>query len=365
MLTRPSALILGGGPAGAATAMLLARSGISVLVAERSREPHEVVCGGFVSGDALRILRRLGVCAADQGARPITRLRLVLGRRRLETPLPFPAVGLSRRTLDAALLQAAARSGARVERGLAARQVDPRERRVVLSDGAEMTPTALFLASGKHDVRGAGRVRRRRGDEAVGLRTRIAPGPSLARDLAEVIELHLFAEGYAGLLTQEDGSVNFCLSVSASRLRGVDGRVDQLVASLAEEAPALAERLDAGARIGAWSSIARVPYGFIAEHTAAGVFRVGDQAAVIASLAGDGVAVALHSAEQASAAFLSGGAPAAMGYQRALASRAAAPLRLASALRFAGERPRLAAPLLAAVGLRPGLLGLAARLTRL
>ena len=52
-----------------------------------------------------------------------------------------------------------------------------------------------------------------------GLRTALAPWPRLERALDGVIELHLFDGGYAGLLLQEDGSANLCLSAARRRLK--------------------------------------------------------------------------------------------------------------------------------------------------
>ena len=62
------------------------------------------------------------------------------------------------------------------------------------------------------------------------------------------------------------------------------------------------------------ASIARVPYGyFCADHAAAdGLYRVGDQAAVIPSFTGEGVAIALRSARLAAAAVLAGDGRSAM-----------------------------------------------------
>ena len=58
------------------------------------------------------------------GRGPITRIRLVRGARVIETALPFPAAGLSRRTLDPALLDTAEAAGATVLRGHAVRRLD-------------------------------------------------------------------------------------------------------------------------------------------------------------------------------------------------------------------------------------------------
>src|SRR4051794_41197896 len=120
-MRRAQALIVGGGPAGSAAAITLARAGVACEVLERSREPQDMVCGGFLGWDALAALSSLGVDAHALGARPITRLRLVSAESEAEAALPHAAAGLSRRTLDGALLAAAEAAGAIVRRGVTVR----------------------------------------------------------------------------------------------------------------------------------------------------------------------------------------------------------------------------------------------------
>jgi hypothetical protein len=198
----------------------------------------------------------------------------------------------------------------------------------------------------------------------LGLRIRLAASPALAAALDGIIELHLFAGGYAGLLLQEDGGVNLCLSVSAGRLRAAGGSPAALIGMLGREAPLLGERHAAATRAGAWATVARVPYGWRARETVPGLFRVGDQAAVIASLAGDGLGIALASGSAAARSFLRGGADAAPDFQSDFAGRIRRPVRLAEALRRCGERPWLARPLLGLLAHAPGLLARAAAMTR-
>jgi len=191
----------------------------------------------------------------------------------------------------------------------------------------------------------------------------LPPRPDLDAALAGIIELHLYDGGYAGLLLQEDGAANFCLSVSRARLAAA-GSPEALVDALAAEAPLLAERLGAD-RPSRWEAIAGVPYGWRAAATEPGLFRLGDQAAVIASLAGDGIAVALASGEAAARAWLAGGPCASVDYQRGFARRAARPVGIAEALRHGAERGLTRQAMLRILKLVPGVAGLAARLTRI
>jgi flavin-dependent dehydrogenase len=361
---RTAALIVGGGPAGSAAAIALARGGAAPLLIERSREPHDVVCGGFLGWDALTGLGRLGIDPAALGAKPITRLRLFGSKRRVEAPLPHAAAGLSRRVLDEALLTEAGRAGTAIERGVTARRAEGLVLR--LADGSSLAADALFLATGKHDLRGLSRPREASGeDPAVGLRARLTPSARLTRDLEGVIELHLFERGYAGLLLQEDGSANLCLSVAASRLANANGKAETLLAELAADAPALAERWGEAADTRKWLAVSGVPYGWRAVETTPGLFRLGDQAAVIASLAGDGVAIALGSGMIAAEHYLGHGTAGSAAYQRAFARQSRRPLAIAGALRSFGEDRRIAPPLLALLAHFPGLASMFARFTRI
>jgi menaquinone-9 beta-reductase len=357
---RVSALIVGGGPAGSAAGIALAGAGIEAAIIERHAAPQDVVCGGFLGWDALAALRRLGIDAGALGARPITRLRLVSASDEVEAALPHAAGGLSRRTLDAALLESAEAGGVSVRRGIAVRSADLARRCLKLDGGEEVGGDALLIATGKHELRGAARPRDTSADPT-GLRTSLAPSPALERLLDGVIELHLFDGGYAGLLLQEDGRANLCLSAARERLKAAGG-IERLVSALADELPALAERLRQG-KSGDWSAVSGVPYGWRAGSTEAGVYRIGDQAAVIASLAGDGIAIALTSG-MAAAEAIDRGEPAEE-YQRAFSRRARRPIEAAEALRWAAEHPAPRKAAMRVLKTVPRLTGLAALLTRI
>jgi flavin-dependent dehydrogenase len=350
-------VIVGGGPAGAAAAIALARGGARPLLLERHAEVHDSLCGGFLGWDALRQLTRIGIDTAALGARPIDRLRLIAGGRMIERRLPGIAAGLSRRALDGALMAAAAGAGAAIERGVSVREAIGASQ-LRLDDGATIMTDSLFLATGKRELRGLARPRAAGDDPAVGLRLRLGPIAAVDR----VIELHLFDRGYAGLLRQEDGATNLCLSVARSRLEDAGGRPEQLLASLAADSPRLAERL-AALPITTIQAVAAVPYGWRARQGEPGLFRLGDQAGVIASLAGDGVAIALTSGWTAATSWLAGGAAAAPSWQSGFARRLARPLGIGEALRhLAQRRPD---QLLQLAGLAPWLMGLAATATRI
>ena len=355
-MRRAAALIIGGGPAGSAAAITLGRAGAAPVLIERSAGERDVVCGGFLGWDALAALKRLGLDPAKLGARPIHRLRLAAGRHMVERELPKPAAGLSRRRLDATLLHLAEEAGAVVLRGKAVRAIE--DGHVRLDDGEEMAAEALFIATGKHELRGAARSLGGR-PVSVGLRTALPPTSPLLEALAGTIELHLYDGGYAGLLVQEDGAVNLCLSVARSRMAAAASPTE-LFSALVKEAPLLGERV--GSVPEQWEAIAGVPYGWRATTTGGDCYRIGDQAAVIASLAGDGIAIALASGAAAACAQL-GGVDAAR-FQQEFAGRARRPILIAEMLRHMAEHRRERAVMMRLAKIR-GAASLATRLTRI
>jgi flavin-dependent dehydrogenase len=362
-MRRTPALIVGGGPAGASAAIVLAHARAPHLLVERSRETGDTICGGFLSWRTLESLQKLGVEPAALGPARITTVRLIAGERLVETPLRRAAHGVSRRLLDSVLLQRAIDAGAAVERGVAARAIDGLTAR--LDDGADLVGDALFLASGKHDVRGTSRPAEARGhDPVLGLRVRLAQTPGLDRLIGDAIELHLFDRGYVGIVRQEDGSANVCLAVHRSAMLEA-GSPAALLDQLARDQPRLGERLAYRSDGLPIDAIANVPYGWRATRGAQGLFRLGDQAGVIPSLAGEGMGIAIASGIRASHAYLADGPGGAHRFQRRFASATARPIRLAGAVRNAAEWPALTAALLPLLGRFPGMIDTIAAFTRI
>ena len=344
-------------------AIALARAGTRPLVLERNRDPSDPLCGGFLSWTALERLKNLGIDASDMRAHPITRLALFAGERSAEAELPAPAAAVSRRMLDTTLLAMAEAAGAAVERGVRVRKLD--RQGALLADGAVIHGGQHVLATGKHEMPG----QRRDGeleDSVLGLRWRLTAPDALANVLAGTIELHCFRGGYAGLVMQENGQANLCLAIRQSRFAEEGKSPDALLTALANEAPALAWRIGASSAVVGPDAIANVPYGWRLTPSSAappGLWRLGDQAGVIASLTGEGISLALAGGLKAAEAIRTGAPPET--FQADFCKDLHRPLTVAQLLMRAIERPGTAAFAARASALWPPLLRTAARATRL
>jgi len=325
------ALIVGGGLAGGALATALAEAGRSVVLLERETGPHDKVCGEFLSREAILYLETLGIDPLALGACRIHSVRLSGGAGVATVKLPFPALSLSRRALDDALLRRAADAGADVRLGARVQSLDsdPGGWRARLSAGDPVSGKAAFLATGKHDLRGWARPAGRQPD-LIGFKMHLSLSPAQAAQLAGHVELTLFRGGYAGLEPVEGGLANLCLLVRRSRYAALGQQWEALLEAMRADSALLAARLD-GARP-CWDrplAISSIPYGYV-RRTGDGLWRLGDQAAVIPSFAGDGMSIALHSARLAARYYLDGASVDA--YQRRMARDVGTAVRCATLL---------------------------------
>lgn len=327
------------------------------MLVDRDHEVGDALCGGFLSWRTAQRLRAVGIGPVELGAHPIERLVLFAGGSEAEAPLPSSGFGLSRRALDSALRRRAVAMGAE----LVIDRIRAVEAGIAQGETGDHRAEALFLATGKHDVRGQARPRAA-ADPALGLRMRIPAQAGLRSLLAKRIELHLFIGGYAGIVLQEDGSANFCFALRKSLLAQAGGDPRGLIDWLAAEHAPFAERMAFAQPDLPIDSIGAVPYGWVCRDTEPGLYRLGDQAAVIPSLAGEGMAIALASGAAAAEAWLAG--ETAQTYQRRFAARARRPVAAAGMVWRLAEQPVGARALVGLTRNAPWLARVAMKLTR-
>jgi len=299
-------LIVGGGVAGCAASIALARKGRSVTLIEREPTPRHKVCGEFLSGEALEDLHALGIDVASLGAVPIHRVRLAAARRAAQAPLPFPAASLTRKALDTALIAEAIAAGVRVERGHSVQSLSRTTTnlwRAMLNDGSAFEAPTAFLSTGKHDLRG--RSRPKDPHQWVAFKMYYRLSAAQAADLADASELTLYAGGYGGIQPVENGVANFCCVVQRRYFARAGLRWEGLLAKMQQDCPHLAMRLEgAEPLLDKPITITHIPYGYLRRATEDGLYCIGDQAAVIPSFTGDGISIALHTARRGAAAYL-------------------------------------------------------------
>lgn len=297
--------IIGAGPGGALAAILLARRGWDVTLIEQHRFPRDKVCGECVSALGVEALGRSGLIPELQDAGAIRLTRAILHDRngnRVESLLPRPMLGISRRAMDDLLLQAARRAGAallqpvRVE----AMQFDAgnpfnssvhlRIRDLQNNALRTLTPSLVILADGKSALPSS--PPKASGDIGIKAHWENVSGPR------DAIELFGCAGCYGGLAPIEADRCNTAFSVPAARLRAHRGDIDALFEELLGENPSLCRRLAGAKRIGGWLA-APLPRFGVARKWRPNVIPVGNAAAALEPIGGEGMGLALRSSELA------------------------------------------------------------------
>ena len=308
-------LVVGGGPAGAMAALMLARAGVGVTILDRAVFPRDKLCGDSVNPGAMALLARHGLATEiERRALPVSGM-LVTGPGGATVRALYPAgvVGRSilRRDLDALLLEAAIREGARVEQGVRVTSA-----LVESAHGARRVAGALLQSQGRTVARPARVVIGADGRHsslafALGLARhprrprRWAIGAYFAgvRDLSDVGEMHVRRGHYIGVAPVPDGLANACLVVPEARARAIGfASADALEHALGDD-----EQLGARFQHARRATPVTVLGPLAVDAGSAGLeglLLAGDAAGFIDPMTGDGLRLALRGGELAAAAAL-------------------------------------------------------------
>ncbi len=286
-------LVAGGGPAGAVAALVLARRGVRVLLADAGLDPG--VPGTITVGPgALAAFSAVGLASEVTAVmRPLAGLDLRRGPRRISLAGPGEMGLVAARTLGEGLRQAAARAGAQVREGV--HVGDPLldgavVRGATLTDGTRRVrlPAAVTIAAdgrGSMLARSLGllhhpRVMRRR---AVVARFAGMVDPPAGK------ELHLLREGWAAVTPLPDGEVLLHVVGSAGR----EGEAPlHAMRRLVASDPHLAARLVVAEVVGGPWAVGPVE-AMAPRPGGPGVLLAGDAAGCVETLGGHGLHVAV------------------------------------------------------------------------
>ena len=355
-------IVVGGGPAGSATALLLARAGIGVLIVERARFPRTKVCGEYLNGGAVDALGRLGVLDAVRGVSSALRgVRLVPpGAPPVALAFPRPALACARDVLDAVLLDAAVAAGATLERARVDELIVENGRcagvRVRTAEGGLEERRAQVLAGAD----GLGSVVARK----LGLTKPVRRGARYAvgghyegfGSFDGHVEMYVGGGAYFALNPLSEVRANVMVVVPKDRLatwsRDVDSGVGGAADALGRGVRAFADAVRIGPRV----SIGPLAHD-VRRPSAPGALLVGDAAGFLDPFTGQGIFLALTGAERAADAIAA-----------SLHDRAAEPAAFAAYARWRSNdvawRRRLCATVALLVDVPPLARRAAARLAR-
>ena len=307
-------IVVGAGPAGAATAIFLAERGLDVLVLDRAVFPRPKLCGEYLSPEAARLLDRLGVLKALDvaGAVPLGGMRItapdgtvVVGRYRPVDgwrPYRDHALAIPRETLDATLADR-----------LRALPLDFRERMrvtdVLVEDGQVVGVEAVDANGASHRFRAplvvaadgrASVVAHRLGLHRAHRLQRMAIVTYLTGlgDVTDLGEIFVDPPDYAILNPVAPGRVNMSIVVPLAHAAPFSDRLDTFFAARVSQLRHLARRVSGAEVVARVRALGPLAYR-VAAPTMGGVMLVGDAAGFYDPFTGEGVFTGLRSAELA------------------------------------------------------------------
>lgn len=284
-------VVIGGGPAGCAAAIVAARRGARVLLLERGRFPRHKVCGEFVSAESLGLLRDL--VAPDfriliSDAPRIERARIFADGSELQTAIDPPAASITRLDLDFALWSSCVQSGVDARAESTVREVDGAGP-FRLGIGSEILESkTLINASGRwSNFAAASKRAQATNDRWIGVKAHFLEAHAPAS-----VDLYFFEGGYCGV--QPVGPLGNGCGTRVNACAMVRADVATTLREVLECHPALLERSRAWRPL--METVSTSPLVFHEpEPLQNGMLQVGDSAAFVDPFVGDGISLALRS----------------------------------------------------------------------
>lgn len=287
-------LIIGGGLAGLTAALHLQQSGMEVILIEKNSYPHHRVCGEYISNEVLPYLKWLDADPSVLHPSVISNMQFTtVSGRRIATRLPMGGFGISRYRLDHFLCQKFLAKGGRLIQDTVSSVVFEKNNFLVFTQSEhQYTATQVIGAYGKRSAIDLKLKRKFIQQHSPFLAVKAHYTGEFEDGL---VALHNFRGGYCGTSKIEDQKINICYLANYETFKTHKNIAayqenvlyqNKHLKSLFEKSEPL---FDTPITISQLSFGAREA---VIDH----ILMIGDTAALIHPLCGNGMAMAIHSA---------------------------------------------------------------------
>jgi flavin-dependent dehydrogenase len=291
-------IIIGGGLAGLCNAIHLSKFGKKVLLIEKNTYPKHKVCGEYISNEVLPYLEFLEINPFDFGAVKIDNFQLSTTKNKLiSAKLPLGGFGISRYQFDFILAEKAKENGVQILHDTVT-NIHFKEEffTVETKENHSFKANMCIGAFGKRSLLDVKMERDFIQKKSPYLGVKIHVKGNFPKDL---VALHNFKGGYCGVSKVENNSINLCYITSFSsfkKFKNIDDFQENVVfknsflKEIFQNSKAVWEK---PLSIGQISFETKKP---IENH----MIMCGDSAGMIHPLCGNGMSMAIQSAQIAS-----------------------------------------------------------------
>ena len=210
--------IIGGGLAGLCNAIHLSKYGKKVLLIEKNEYPKHKVCGEYISNEVLPYLDFLDINPFDFGAVKIKKFQLSTTKNKLiSAKLPLGGFGISRHTLDFVLSEKAKENGVVIIQDVVLNTVFSEGIFTIETKENNMFTSKVAIgAFGKRSLLDVKMERAFIQQKAPYLGVKIHVKGDFPDDL---VALHNFKGGYCGVSKVENNAINLCYITNLSSFK--------------------------------------------------------------------------------------------------------------------------------------------------
>ncbi len=295
--------IIGGGLAGLSLSILMAKAGYKVILFEKEKYPFHRVCGEYISLESRRFIESLGVNLSNLDLPIITKLIVSSPNGNfIKSKLDMGGFGISRFFIDNELKKIAVDSGVLLKEKTKVNEVVFNDDMFdVMFDGGKVNCKVTAACYGKRsnlDIKWSREfIRQKPGklNNYIGVKYHVKTAfPD------DTIALHNFKEGYCGLSKIEGDKCCLCYLTTAQNLKANNNSIKEMEQNVLCRNPFLKKIFSTAEFVFkepvTISQISFDKKSLIENHA----LMIGDAGGMITPLCGNGMSIALHSAQIAS-----------------------------------------------------------------
>ncbi len=281
-------LIIGGGLAGLSLSILCAKKNYKVIVLEKSQYPRHKVCGEYISKESLDFLKELNFDFQKHKLPEINTFVLSSEYSKNSSCSLNPGgIGISRYLIDDELSKIAKENGVEIFCNEKFIDYKKENESFLVNSNQFLFKTSLLIdASGRK----SNSYNKKENKTYIGVKYHLDQGPE-----DNIIEIHHFNGGYAGISKIENGAYCMAYLVKNEVLKKFNGNIEEMEQHVLNQNIQLKERLNSKKLFGPITTT--IHHFSLNDLKHQDLIKIGDAAGFIPPITGNGMSLAFRASK--------------------------------------------------------------------